>query len=34
MFFPLRDNFVATFIETRAPSSRKYVAEQAIVMPN
>ena len=25
---------MATFSETRAPTSRKYVAEQGIVMPN
>ena len=34
MFLPLRDTLVATFNETRAPTSRKYVAEQGIVMPN
>ena len=34
MFLPLRDPLVATFNETRAPTSRKYVAEQGIVMPN
>ena len=34
MFLPLRDTFVVTFNETHAPSSRKYTAEQVIVMPN
>ena len=34
MFLPLRDPLVATFNETRAPTSRKYVAEQGIVMRN
>ena len=33
-FLPLIDLLVATFNETRAPTSRKYVSEQAIVMPN
>ena len=33
-FFTLKDLFVGTFRETRAPTSRKYVAEQGIVMPN
>ena len=31
---PLRDPLVATFNETCAPTSRKYVAGQSIVMPN
>ena len=31
-FLPLKDPLVATFNETRAPTSRKYVAEQGIVM--
>ena len=30
----MKQALVATFIETRAPTSRKYVAEQGIVMPN
>ena len=30
----LRDPLVVTFNETRAPTSRKNVAEQGIVMPN
>ena len=34
MLLALRDTFVVTFNETHAPSSRKYVAEQVIVMPN
>ena len=34
MFSPLRDPLVATFNETRVTTSRKYVAEQGIVMPN
>ena len=34
MFLSLRDPLVATFNETGAPTSRKYVAEQSIVMPN
>ena len=34
MFLPPRDPLVATFSETRAPTSRKYVDEQGIVMPN
>ena len=33
-FLPVRDPLVATFNETRAPTSRKYLAEQCIVMPN
>ena len=33
-YLPLRDPLVATFIETPAPTSRKYVVEQGIVMPN
>ena len=28
------DRLVATFNETRAPTSRKYVAEKGIVVPN
>ena len=31
---PLRDPLVATFHETRSPTSRKCVAEQGIVVPN
>ena len=34
VFLSLRDPFVATFNETRAPTSRKYEAERRIVMPN
>ena len=34
MFLPLTDPLVATFNETHAPTSRKHVAEQGIVMPN
>ena len=34
MFLPLTDPLAATLIEMRAPTSRKYVAEQGIVMPN
>ena len=30
----MKQAFVATFNETRAPASRKYVTEQDIVMPN
>ena len=33
-FFPLEDALVATFNETRAPTSRKYVAEQGVVKRN
>ena len=33
-FLPLGNSFVSTFNETRAPTSRNYVAEQGIVMPN
>ena len=33
-FLPLIDHLVATFNETRAPTSKKYVSEQGIVMPN
>ena len=33
-FLPLIDPLVATFNETRVQTSRKYVAEQGIVMPN
>ena len=31
-FLPLRDPLEATFKETRAPTSRKYIAEQGIVI--
>ena len=34
VFLPLRDLLVATFNEKRAPTSRKYVAEQGIMIPN
>ena len=34
MFLSLTDALVATFGKTRGPTSRKYVAEQGIVMPN
>ena len=34
MVLPLRDPLVATFNETRAPTSTRYVTEQGIVMPN
>ena len=34
MFFPLTDPLVASFNETRAPTSRKYVVEEGIVIPN
>ena len=30
----MKQPLVATFNETRPPTSRKYVAEQGIVMPN
>ena len=33
-FLTLKDILVATFNETRAPTSIKYVAEQGIIMPN
>ena len=33
-FLPPRDPLVAAFNETRTPASRKYVAEQRIVIPN
>ena len=33
-FLPLGDPLVATFNEARAPTSKKYVAEQVIVMQN
>ena len=33
-FSSLIDPLVTTFSETRAPSSRKYVCQQGIVMPN
>ena len=33
-FLPLRDPFVATFNETRAPTSRIYVTGQGMVMSN
>ena len=29
-----KKTLVATFNEARAPTSRKYVAEQGIIMPN
>ena len=34
IFLPLREPLVATFNETRAPTSRKHVANQGIVIPN
>ena len=34
VFLPLIEPFVATFSETHAPTFRKYVSEQGIVMPN
>ena len=34
IFLPLSDTLVDTFNETRAPTSRKHVAEQRIVMQN
>ena len=34
MLLPPRDPLVATFSETLAPTSGKYVAQQGIVMPN
>ena len=33
-FLPSTDTFVAAFSETRALTSRKYAAEQSIVIPN
>ena len=33
-FLPLIDPLLATFNETRAPTSKKYVTEQGIVMQN
>ena len=33
-FLLLRDPLVATFNEKREPNSRKYVAEESIVMPS
>ena len=33
-FFTLKEALVATFNKTRVPTSRKYVAEQGIIMPN
>ena len=33
-FLPLKNTLVATFNEVRAPTSRKNVAEQGILMPN
>ena len=30
----MKQAFVATFNEKRTPTSRKYVTEQAIMMPN
>ena len=32
MHLPIRDPLLPTFNETRTPTSRKYVAEQGIVM--
>ena len=34
MLLPLTDPLMATFSETRAPSSRKYIAEQGVLIPN
>ena len=34
MLLHLGDPLVAAFNETREPTSRKYVAEQGIVIPN
>ena len=34
MFLPLTDPLAATFNETRAPTSRKNIAKQDIMMPN
>ena len=34
VFLPLKEGLVATSSEKRAPTFRKYVAEQDIVMPN
>ena len=34
IFVPLKGTLVATFNETPAPTFRKYVAEQCILMPN
>ena len=34
LFLPLEDTLVATFNETRAPTSKKYIAEKGIRMPN
>ena len=34
MFFPLTDPSVASFSEKHAPTSRKYVFEEGIVIPN
>ena len=33
-FLPLKNFLAATFNETRAPTSRKYVAEQGMMMLN
>ena len=33
-FLPRTDPLVSTFSETCAPTSKKYVSEQGIVMPN
>ena len=33
-FLPLRDSLVAIFNDTRVPTSRKYVAEEGIIMLN
>ena len=34
MFLPPRHPLVATFNQTRAPTSRKYVAEQGVIVLN
>ena len=34
MFLPLTDTLAATSNETHAPTSKKYVSEQGILMPN
>ena len=34
IFLPLKEPLVTTFNKMRAPTSRKYVAEQDIIMPN
>ena len=33
-FLPVRNHLVASFNETRAPTSRKYVVEQGLLTPN